>query len=73
MELLLLEQEIEVSAVAVHAGLLTHLRHARARHVSEGFVPVRFVLTATSPSGYHCEFGAISGLSVQPRRNGRFG
>ncbi len=65
--MLLLEQELEVSAVAGHEGLLTHLRQACARNVPEGLVPVRFVLTETTASGYHCEFGAIAGLAESGR------
>jgi hypothetical protein len=65
--MLLLEQEFEVPAVAGHEGLLTQLRQACARHVPDGLVPMRIVLTATTTSGYHCEFGAIAGLAESGR------
>lgn len=68
MAMLLLEQEFEVSGLTVHDGLLTHLEEACARHVPAGLVPIRFVVTVTSASGYHCEFGAISGLAESGRR-----
>ena len=68
MAMLLIEQEFETAAVTGCAGLLTHLRQACARQVPDSLVPVRFVVTSTTASGYQCEFGAISGLieSGQP-------
>ncbi len=67
MAMLLLEEGFEFRAVAGHEGLLTHLRQACARHIPEGLVPVRFVVTATTASGYQCEFGVVSGLAESGR------
>lgn len=50
-----------------HQGVLAHLRQACLRRVPENLVPVRFVITATSGSGYQCEAGLISGLSESGR------
>lgn len=67
MAMLLLEQAFEIPGVAGHEGFLTRLREACARHVPEGLLPVRFVVTATTPFAYHCEYGAISGLAESSR------
>ena len=67
MAMLLIEQEFEAAAVTGCDGLLTHLRQACARHVADGLVPVRFVVTSTTASGCQCEFGAISGLAESGR------
>lgn len=64
MAIVLLEQEFEVPSVEAHRGLLGHLRQAR---IADGLVPVRIVLTQSSPSGYRGEFGAISGLTEAGR------
>lgn len=63
MEMVLQEERFELPAVAGHEGLLHHLQQACTQLMPEGLVPVRFVVTATSASGYHCEFGAIAGLA----------
>ena len=67
MAMLLREGRFECRAVAGHKGLLTHFRHAFARHVPQSFVPVRFVVTATTASGYQCESGVVSGLAESGR------
>ena len=67
--MLLIEQKFKVPAAAGHDGLLTHLRQACERHVPDGLMPVRFVVTSTTASGYHCEFGAISGLAESGRQS----
>jgi hypothetical protein len=67
MAMLLLEERFEFRAVAGHEGLLAHLRQSFARHVPEGLAPVRFVVTATTASGYQCEFGVVRGLGESGR------
>lgn len=67
MAMWLLEEEFEFPLVAGHEGLLTHFGRACKQQVPEGVVPVRFVVTAATASGYHCEYGAISGLTESGR------
>jgi len=62
MAILLSEQQFEVSGVAEHDGLLTHLRNACVQHLPKDLVTVRFVVTSMTSSGYQCELGAIGGL-----------
>ena len=63
MKMMLHEDGIDLRAVACHKVLLTYLRQACAQYLPEGLVPIRFVVTATSASGYQCEFGVVSGLA----------
>ena len=65
--IVLYEDRIDFQAVPRHKGLLTHLRQACARHLPEGLVPIRLVVTATGASGYRCEFGVVSGLAESGR------
>jgi hypothetical protein len=68
MSTMLLEEGFEFPAVTGHKGMLKHLQETCARHIPDGLVPVRFVVTAITASGYECEFGAISGLSSSARK-----
>ena len=61
--MLLLEQELDVPANGSRRSLLEYLREAVADRLPKGLMPVRFVVTASRTSGYHCEVGAISGLA----------
>ncbi|UCC31284.1 MAG: DUF3326 domain-containing protein [Phycisphaerales bacterium] len=65
--MLLLEQEIDLSARADGRSLLEHLRRSAADLLPDGLAPVRFVVTASDTSGYHCEVGAFSGLTEAGR------
>lgn len=67
MSMLVVEQDFEAPAVAGQDGLLMHFRRTCERQVAENLVPVRFVVTSTTASGYHCELGSISGLSEYVR------
>ena len=58
----LLERDFEVTAAEGHQGLLMYLQKACARHVGTDVFPVRFVVTSTSSSKYHCEVGSIRGI-----------
>ncbi|MEK6405970.1 MAG: DUF3326 domain-containing protein [Acidobacteriota bacterium] len=69
MTMVLIEESVEFPAVAGHKGLLTHLRQGCTRHVPEGLIPVRFVVTAAAAHGYQCEFGAISGPAQTGQRD----
>ncbi len=67
MPILLLDQEFEVPAVQRrNDGLLAHLRRECVQRIPEGLIPVRFVVTSTTPSVYQCELGALSGLAAFP-------
>ena len=65
--MLLLEQEIDLPARTDGRGLLEHFRRGAADLLPDGLVPVRFVVTASDTSGYHCEVGALSGLTEAGR------
>lgn len=65
--MLLLEQEFDLSGKTDSRGLLEHFRRGAADLLPDGLVPVRFVVTASDMSGYHCEVGAISGLDESGR------
>ena len=67
MAMLVLEQDFGASLVAGQDGLLTHFRRICGLHMATELVPVRFVVTSTTESGYHCELGSISGLSESAR------
>lgn len=63
----LLEEDFRVTAAEGHQGLLMHLQKACARDIGTDVVPTRFAVASTTPSGYHCELGSISGLSESAR------
>lgn len=58
--MLLHDREFDIPVVAGHRGLLAHIRNALTSRFSAGVVPVRFVITQTTPRHYHCELGVIS-------------
>ena len=59
MAVSLLEQQCDVEVVSGHDGLLAHLRDGCLQHVPVGWDPIRFVVTSTTQSVYHCEFGTV--------------
>ena len=59
MTVSLLEQQCDVPVASGHKGLLGHLRRECLQHVTVGWDPIRFVVTSTSESVYHCEFCTI--------------
>ncbi len=61
--MLLIEQEIDLPARTDSRGLLEHFRRGAVDLLPDGLVPVRFVVTASDTSDYHCEVGAFSGLT----------
>jgi hypothetical protein len=56
------EEELEFPAIAGHCGLLPYLAGMVRRHLRPGLLPVRFVITETTPTSYKCELGVVSGL-----------
>ena len=67
MAVSLLEQQCDVPVVSGHEGLLAHLNKACLERVSDGWAPVRFVVTSTTPSDYRCEFATIHSELGLPR------
>ena len=59
MTVSLLEQQCDVRIVPGHEGLLAHLREGCLQHVPVGWDPIRFVVTSTTKSVYHCEFCTV--------------
>jgi hypothetical protein len=62
MTMHIFETELEIPARAGHAGLLAQLGEAVQAEFSGELLPVRFVITATTPERYRCEVGVIAGL-----------
>lgn len=57
----LYEREFTIPVTAGHRGLLALLTQAVAKQLSDDEVPVRFVMTATDKTHYHCEIGILAG------------
>lgn len=56
------EEELEIPVAAGHQGLLSHLAEAVRQHLPRALLPVRFVVSETTPTLYRCELGVVSGL-----------
>jgi hypothetical protein len=67
MTITIREEAFEVRTVMCHEGLRAHLQQACTRHLPEEALPVRFVATSTSSTGYQCEVGAMNGLPEATR------
>ena len=59
MPMSLFEAVCEVPTTTGPNNLLRQFRHICEHHVSEGESVIRFVVTATHPTGYQCEYGII--------------
>ena len=59
--MLMTEHEVEVSHPDGHHELLRQFDASVASQLPNGFVPIRFVVTNTKESEYHCEVGGIRG------------
>src|SRR5690242_18365045 len=55
----LYEREIHVPLAAGHRGLLAQFGQVVEENLGSGETPVRFVVSATNPGGYHCEVGIL--------------
>jgi hypothetical protein len=55
------EQDFEVPVVPGHRELLSHLAEATRAKLSPGMVPLRFVVSETTPTHYRCEVACLSG------------
>ena len=61
----LIERRRNIPLVANHKNLLHHFRQALAGESFDVRIPVRFAVTSTGDSHYHCEFATMdSGLST---------
>lgn len=60
--MLVIEQAIDVPRCTDACGMLNYLRRTVPRQLSLGLVPVRFVVTSSDDSTYHCEVGVVAGL-----------
>lgn len=62
-QLILLEQEFDIPVGTDTKGLLNYIHQTVKSQLSNELVPVRFVITTSNVSSYHCEVVAISGMS----------
>ena len=61
----LIERQRNIPLVANHKNLLHHFRKAFAGEPFDDRIPIRFAVTSTGDSHYHCEFATmVSGLSA---------
>ena len=65
----LFEKDFEFKSVLGHQRLLQHFREACLGSIPAGITPVRFVVTATSESTYHCEVGLVGGCPNSHRHS----
>ncbi len=64
----LTEQQRDIPLVTEHKHLLGHFRQALADQPIDGRIPVRFAVTSTGKSYYHCEYATMAaGLSIMRR------
>jgi hypothetical protein len=66
--MVLLEQEFDVSGPLDHGQLLATFAEECERQVADDVLPIRFVITASTTSGYHCELGVLKGLPDRRHR-----
>lgn len=55
-------EELAVPVVEGHGGLLAHLSRVVSERLEPGLLPIRFVITETTPTHYKCELGVLAGL-----------
>ena len=64
----LIERQRNIPLVANHKNLLRHFRQAFAGESFDDRIPVRFAVTSTGDSQYHCEYATMaSDLSIVSR------
>jgi hypothetical protein len=61
--MLLTEREIAIPVVKADISLLSFFRQAVDEHLDAEQIPVRFVVTRSDPSTYHCELGVLEGIN----------
>ncbi|MBU4443865.1 DUF3326 domain-containing protein [bacterium] len=60
--MILYEKEIIIPPVKDHHELLEYVSENVQKHLPEGEIPIRFVVTRTDDQGYHCELGVMSNV-----------
>ncbi|GAG26483.1 unnamed protein product, partial [marine sediment metagenome] len=60
--MLLVEREIDIPAKKGNIGLLAYFEEAIREYLPTNGIPIRFAVTQSSPEGYHCELGILTGL-----------
>lgn len=60
--MLLLQQRVEIATRRDGGSLLGYLSRALRERLDEGLFPVRFAITHSDSSTYHCEVGVLDGL-----------
>ncbi len=61
--MLLAEREINIPVAKASSSLLSYFEKAIDKHLNSDEVPVRFVVTQSDSSTYHCELGVLEGIS----------
>ena len=63
--MLLHEKEIHIPS-AKGKDLIAHFNEEVQDRLPSGEIPIRFVVTRSDTSGYHCELGTLKGLEDYP-------
>ncbi len=61
--MLLSEREIEIPVAKGNGSLLAYFEQAICKHLGTDEIPVRFVVTQSDSSTYHCELGVLEGTN----------
>src|SRR5215207_1037245 len=62
------EQSFKIPLIKGHKGLLHYFAHYFEKHEFFKDIPLRFVITKTDDSFYHCEIGSLSFTSTIAER-----
>ena len=60
--MLVVEKEVRLQRPKNNAGILDYFRKELVQALSNGEIPVRFVVTKTDDDSFNCELGVLSGL-----------
>ncbi|MBW8002847.1 MAG: DUF3326 domain-containing protein [Planctomycetes bacterium] len=64
--MLLTEREIDIPISKGSGSLLSYFEQAISKHLDSGEIPVRFAVTESNATSYHCEIGLLAGLDNWP-------
>ena len=62
--MLLRELEVELPRIEAQGDLLSYFREKVHGHVAECATPIRFAVSRTGPTSYHCEVGLFEGADA---------